>query len=268
MEETSLLGFGLFLEVGFVLLILWLFRPKPSATSDRLWDKFHQLKQDYQQIQADSQQQKTQLSQECARLRQELQRQNDQLMQEHLQRQQEWQQREQQIREECDRLVDERDRLVHEFEQQKEELTKEHLRLQQELEQQKAQFVEEFTRLQQEMEQQQANLIEQHRRSTFQQLQTLLVGYPSASKIAQAKPDLPAKNLTAMFTPLDNLLKDWGYEAIGPVWSEVAYNAQLHQPDSSDIQPREMVYIRFVGYRQGDVILCPAKVSRTLPVAK
>ena len=32
-----------------------------------------------------------------------------------------------------------------------------------------------------------------------------------------------------------------------------------------DIQPEELVYIRFVGYREGEQILCPAKVSRTLP---
>lgn len=103
---------------------------------------------------------------------------------------------------------------------------------------------------------------------TFRQLQTLLVNYPSASKIAQAKPDLPAKNLTSMFAPLDNLLQSWGYEVIGPVWEQVPYDPQLHQPDATDIQPGELIYIRFVGYRHGETILCPAKVSRTLPGTK
>jgi hypothetical protein len=39
----------------------------------------------------------------------------------------------------------------------------------------------------------------------------------------------------------------------------------LHQPDVEDITEGELVYIRFVGYREGERILAPAKVSRTLP---
>jgi hypothetical protein len=124
---------------------------------------------------------------------------------------------------------------------------------------------QECLRLQQTLEQQQKQLAEEWQYHTFDQLQTLLINYPSAQKIAQIKPDLPAKNLTALFAPLDNLLDDWGWEAIGSVWDQVPYNPQLHQADNSDIQPGEPVYVRFVGYRKEDSILCPAKVSRTLP---
>ena len=100
----------------------------------------------------------------------------------------------------------------------------------------------------------------------FTKLQTLLANYPSAIKMAQHKPDLPAKNLVALFTPLGNLLSDWGYETIGEPWQEVIYNPQLHQADSDDIQEGEKVYIRFIGYRYEDNIVCPAKVSKTLPI--
>lgn len=102
----------------------------------------------------------------------------------------------------------------------------------------------------------------------FSKLQTLLANYPSAIKMAQHKPDLPAKNLVALFTPLGNLLSDWGYETIGEPWEEVIYNPQLHQADSDDIKEGDTVYIRFIGYRYEDNILCPAKVSFTLPIKK
>ena len=102
----------------------------------------------------------------------------------------------------------------------------------------------------------------------FIKLQTLLANYPSAIKMAQHKPDLPAKNLVALFTPLGNLLSDWGYETIGEPWQEVTYDPQLHQADSNDIQEGDTVYIRFIGYRYEDNILCPAKVSKTLPIKK
>ena len=85
--------------------------------------------------------------------------------------------------------------------------------------------------------------------------------------MVEAKPDLPAKNLVPLFTPLDNVLASWGYEQIGSPWEQVPFNPQLYQADTNDIAEGDLVYIRFVGYRNGSRILSPAKVSRTLPMA-
>lgn len=101
--------------------------------------------------------------------------------------------------------------------------------------------------------------------SSFKQLQTLLTNYPSVRQLIEFKPELPAKNIISLFTSLDNLIESWGYEPIGKVWEKVAYNPQIHQADTSGIEVGEWVYVRFVGYRKGDRILAPAKVSRTLP---
>ncbi len=127
-----------------------------------------------------------------------------------------------------------------------------------------SQIEQECLRLQAQLKQQ-LHLMEDLQRTTFEQLQTLLTSYPTVRRLVQVKSDLPAANLVNLFTPLDNWLHSLGYEAIGSPWESVAYNPQLHQPDQSDIAPGEPVYIRFVGYRQGATILCPAKVSRTLP---
>ncbi|MBD2066839.1 molecular chaperone GrpE [Leptolyngbya sp. FACHB-671] len=120
-------------------------------------------------------------------------------------------------------------------------------------------------RLREQLQQQKTQLTADFQEATFEQIQTLLTNYPSAQKMAQAKPDLPAKNLIALFIPLENLLQGWGVELIGSAWEQVAYDPQIHQPDEDDVTVGEQVYVRFVGYRQGDRILCPAKVSRTLP---
>ena len=119
--------------------------------------------------------------------------------------------------------------------------------------------------LRQEIKGQSEQLNIDFQKSTFEQLQSLLTNYPTACEMAKKKPDLPAKNLVALFTSLENLLSDWGYETIGSPWKRVEYDPQLHQSDSNEIELRESVYIRFVGYKDGDKILCPAKVSRTLP---
>lgn len=100
---------------------------------------------------------------------------------------------------------------------------------------------------------------------TFDHLQTLLTNYPTAKKMAEANAELPARNLIALFSPLENLLQSWEIQTIGTPWEQVSFNSQLYQADAADISQHEQVYVRFVGYRQGDRILCPAKVSRTLP---
>jgi molecular chaperone GrpE (heat shock protein) len=120
-------------------------------------------------------------------------------------------------------------------------------------------------RLREELKQQSQQLQSDFQNETFTQLQTLLSNYPTVKKMALAKPELPAKNLVSLFTSLDNLITSWGYTAIGETWEQVNYNPQLHQADSDDIQEGELVYIRFIGYQDGDKVLYPAKVSRTLP---
>jgi molecular chaperone GrpE (heat shock protein) len=124
---------------------------------------------------------------------------------------------------------------------------------------------QECDRLRLELEQLSAQKAQDLKDMTFEELETLLTNYPTACKLADHKPDLPAKNLIALFTPLENLINSWGYETIGQVWEEVAYDPQFHQADDEGIPEGETVYIRFIGYRDGDRILAPAKVSQTLP---
>ena len=130
-----------------------------------------------------------------------------------------------------------------------------------------AELQQQCQRLREELRLQKEQLTLDFSNATFEQLQSLLVSYPSACKVAQTVPDMPAQNLVALFTPLENLLQTWGIEAIGSPWQQAAYDPQLHQPDRDGMAIGERVYIRFVGYRQGERILYPAKVSYTLPSA-
>lgn len=123
----------------------------------------------------------------------------------------------------------------------------------------------ECLRLREALQNQDIELINEFQQGTFQELQSLLTNYPSVRQLVKVKPDLPAKNLTSLFTCLDNLMESWSYELVGQVWEQVAYDSQIHQPDAIDFEVGELVYVRFVGYRKGDRILVPAKVSRTLP---
>lgn len=130
-----------------------------------------------------------------------------------------------------------------------------------------AQLQQECARLRQKLQQQSQKLRADFQHNTFDQLETLLTNYPTVSKLIQEHPDLPAKNILPLFKPLDKILANWGYEAIGSPLAQVPYNPQLHQPDDRDITVGEKVYIWFVGYQDPKLkyIISPAVVSRNLP---
>jgi type II secretory pathway component PulM len=136
-----------------------------------------------------------------------------------------------------------------------------------ELENQVEALKQQCSRLRKDLEQQAQQVQADTQRLTFEQLQTLLTQYPTVRCMAAAKADLPAKNLVALFTSLDNLLQFWGYEAIGQPWQAANFDPQIHQGDIDGLKSDEKVYVRFVGYRhaKSKQIQIPAKVSRTLP---
>ncbi|MCY7274558.1 MAG: molecular chaperone GrpE, partial [Phormidesmis sp. CAN_BIN44] len=87
--------------------------------------------------------------------------------------------------------------------------------LPQDSEQKITELQQQCQRLREELIAQKLQLKSDFSNATFEQLKTLFINYPSACKMAQTMPNLPARNLIALFTPLENLLKNWDIEAIG-----------------------------------------------------
>lgn len=133
------------------------------------------------------------------------------------------------------------------------------------LEEEIAALTQQCQRLREELKTQAAQVRSDAIAGGFEQIQTLLTQYPSVRKMVESQPDLPARNIVALLTSLENLVKFWECQAIGKPWEMVEYDPQIHQGDVSDMQVGESVYIRFIGYKKDDRILIPAKVSRTLP---
>ena len=86
--------------------------------------------------------------------------------------------------------------------------------------------------------------------------------------MVELRHNLPSKNIIALLKPLEQLLDQWGVEPIGQPWKKVPYNPNIHDCGDENITQGELVYIRWVGYYQGDKVLLPAKVSRRLPGQK
>ncbi|MBD2035167.1 XRE family transcriptional regulator [Leptolyngbya sp. FACHB-321] len=232
-DNTNLFWFGFLVEFVFILAIVKLV-DAGSKSNGKLDAERNRLKRDYQRLEQELQL-KTELMQENLRL-QALRQRTDQVMQQ-----------------------------PHQLELlSPEPATSETLELQAALQKENDRLSQECLRLQQALQQQEIALTTTLRHSLFKQLQVLFTHYPSVNKIIETRPDLPAKNVVPMFVPLENLVQSWGYEQIGAVWEQVAYDPTLHQPDTPDIEAGELVYVRFVGYRDGSIVLSPAKVSRTL----
>ncbi|MDM9383170.1 nucleotide exchange factor GrpE [Chlorogloeopsis sp. ULAP01] len=120
----------------------------------------------------------------------------------------------------------------------------------------------EYDRLQLQLEQQHLVLQQQFQQSSLQLLESLLLQFPTAAHKARENPQLSAINIVPLVQkPLEKLLQHWQIEAIAPVGSELPYDPQFHQLMDGDVQPGEIVKVRYTGYRQGDKLLYRAKVS-------
>jgi molecular chaperone GrpE (heat shock protein) len=72
---------------------------------------------------------------------------------------------------------------------------------------------------------------------------------------------MEAVKLLPLVRPVQQLLSQWGVEAIASVGAEIPYDPQFHQLIAGTAQPGETVKVRNLGYRQGEKLLHRVKVS-------
>ncbi|WP_017720205.1 helix-turn-helix domain-containing protein [Kamptonema formosum] len=124
-----------------------------------------------------------------------------------------------------------------------------------------AALLQECRRLQAQLELQRESLLQEFVLSSVQVLESWMLQWPTAARAAQQKSDLPAARLLPLVRPVEQLLQQWGVEALVPVGEKVPYDPQWHQLMEGTAQPGEPVLVRYTGYRQGDKLLFRARVS-------
>lgn len=127
--------------------------------------------------------------------------------------------------------------------------------------QQIAELKREYQRLLVQLEQQRQTLWQEFQQSSLGVLESWLLQWPTAAQKAQENPQLAAVKLLPLLRPMEQLLQQWGVEAIAPVGAKLPYDPLLHQLMEGTAQPGEIVKIRYTGYRKGDKLLHRAKVS-------
>lgn len=119
----------------------------------------------------------------------------------------------------------------------------------------------EYQRLKTEIAQQREMLMQEFQQSGLQILESWLKQWPKAVYAAQQNPQLLAVNLLPLMRPVEELVKQWGVEAIAEVGSQVAYDPRWHQLTQGTVEPGAMVTVKSPGYRQGDRLLYRTEVS-------
>ncbi len=120
----------------------------------------------------------------------------------------------------------------------------------------------EYERLQKQLENQEKLLLSQFQQSSLQQLESLLIQFPTAAHKARENRQLPAANIIPLIEkPITRLLQEWGVETIAAVGAELPYEPEMHELIEGNVEPNEKVKVRYIGYRQADKLLYRAKVS-------
>ncbi|MCS6812037.1 MAG: helix-turn-helix transcriptional regulator [Cyanobacteria bacterium] len=107
---------------------------------------------------------------------------------------------------------------------------------------------QEYDRLHQQLNLQRELLTQELQRHSLDTLESLLVQLPTARYAATHNPQLPAKNVLLLLTPLDRLLTQWGLAYLDAVGDEVPYDPQRHQLTEGSAQPGDRVKVRYAGY--------------------
>ncbi|HEY9666522.1 MAG TPA: helix-turn-helix domain-containing protein [Coleofasciculaceae cyanobacterium] len=120
---------------------------------------------------------------------------------------------------------------------------------------------QEYQRLQQQLQEQREMLMQEFQHSSLQVLESWLVQWPTAAYAVEQNQQLPAVRLLPLVRPVEQLLQEWGVEAIASVGAHIPYDPHLHQLMEGTAQPGETVRVRYTGYQHQDKLLYRAKVS-------
>lgn len=119
----------------------------------------------------------------------------------------------------------------------------------------------EYQRLEAQLADQRRSLQAEFQQTTLQALESWLLQWPTAAYAAQQNPQVTAVKLLPLVRPIEQLLRQWGVEAIAPVGVEIPYDPQWHQLMEGTAQPGALVKVRYTGYSQGEKLWFRAKVS-------
>jgi transcriptional regulator with XRE-family HTH domain len=118
---------------------------------------------------------------------------------------------------------------------------------------------EEYDRLARRLAEAEVAQAELWNRRFFTALETFLVQWPTVRAAAERNPDLSATTVLDLLLPLEEFLREAGFEAIGSPGDQTHFDPTVHQ--GVGLVPGQPVRVRTVGYRYRGELLVRARVA-------
>jgi molecular chaperone GrpE (heat shock protein) len=126
-----------------------------------------------------------------------------------------------------------------------------------------ASLMAEVNRYKSELETVKAEIVEEQRAIIFGQLEKMLVQIPTVKKYVEEGQDIPAGDILWLLMPLEKVISDLGFQAIGKIDEVEPYNPDLHQPmkeKETRLLFGEPVRVKFIGFKDDQKIFRRARV--------
>ena len=120
---------------------------------------------------------------------------------------------------------------------------------------------EEYDRLKAQLQEQHESLMQEFQCSSLETIESWLRQWPKAVYAARQNPNLPASKIVSLASPIEQLLQQWGVEAIAPVGSEVPYDPRWHKLRQGTARPGDSVRVIGHGYSHADRLIYRAEVN-------
>lgn len=101
--------------------------------------------------------------------------------------------------------------------------------------------------------------------AVFKQLQPILTQLPALRLAIEEGAEVTIRDVLELLSPLDEMMGDMGFEAVGEAGAHVRYDPRLHRAvgrGARSVTPDDLVRVRYIGYLYDGEVVCKAEVNR------
>ena len=119
---------------------------------------------------------------------------------------------------------------------------------------------QEYQRLENQIQEMRSHLLQEFQQTSLQTLETWLLQWERVANHARHHPEFSAAKILPLIRPVEQLIQNWGVEAIASLGAEIPYNPQGHRLQTGLANPGDLVKVQSPGYIYQGKLLHRAEV--------
>lgn len=119
---------------------------------------------------------------------------------------------------------------------------------------------QEYQRLENQIQEMRSHLLQEFQQTSLQTLETWLLQWERVANHARHHPEFSAVKILPLIRPVEQLIQNWGVEAIASLGAEIPYNPQGHRLQTGLANPGDLVKVQSPGYTYQGKLLHRAEV--------